>query len=37
MRLKQKGTVVERLTEETLRERSQLQELLLTCAGIGVS
>lgn len=28
----EKGTVVEKLTEETLRERSQLQELLLTCA-----
>ncbi|XP_061350697.1 kinesin-like protein KIN-7F [Gastrolobium bilobum] len=28
----EKGTVVEKLTEETLTERRQLQQLLLTCA-----
>lgn len=36
MHLKQKGTVVEKLTEETLSERSKLQQLLSICAGIGV-
>lgn len=37
MRLKQKGTVVEKLTEETLTDRGQLQRLLSICAGIGCS
>jgi len=37
VRLKQKGTVVEKLTEETLTERRQLQQLLSICAGIGCS
>lgn len=35
MYLQQKGTIVEKLTEETLTERSQLQQLLSICAGIG--
>lgn len=37
MNLKQRGTVVEKLTEETLTERRQLQQLLSICAGIGCS
>lgn len=36
LHLKQKGTVVEKLTEETLTEWSDLQTLLSICAGIGV-
>ena len=37
MHLKQKGAVVEKLTEKTLTERRQLQQLLSICAGIGCS
>lgn len=32
---KQKGTVIEKLTEETLTEWSDFQQLLSICAGIG--
>lgn len=36
MHLKQKGTIVEKLTEETLTERSRLQQLISKCAGTRV-
>ena len=31
---KQKGTVVEKLTEETLRDKGHLLELLAVCEGV---
>ena len=34
LELKQKGTVVEKLTEETLRDKGHLLELLAVCEGV---